>query len=747
MTTFRVIILGLLAVAPIWAQENAENLFQWRGPFQTGVSAEKYENWDFNETPIWKHDLSGRGCPVIVDGRLYSFGYTGSGAEMQIVLACLNAENGELIWEKRVNDFISDTIYSRYGTGSPVVDRETRNVYVMTSTGLFMAFDKDGKPLWEHSLMEEFGRLTFPNGRTGAPVIEGDLVIVRGITSFWGKQGPARDRFYAFDKRSGEAVWSSEPGVAPKDSSFSTPVFETRDGKRVFYAGTGCGNVVCVNACNGKPLWRYQFSKGGVNSTLAVSGEHLVCIHGKENLDTAEEGRMIGLKLPTDLGGDELAVLPASAETWRLPLVSFSSSPAVHNGRTYILTKTGTLACVEVTTGKLLWNKKLDSSNLHSSVLYVDGILYAPLHSGTLYVLRPGDNDAEILHKIQLDGNCLGAPAVWKGHLYVHTTKHLYCFKMNTGKISYAKVDEPVVPAAGKANELMIVPNEILLTPGGKAPLKAFAVDASGFRTGSVTPDTWEPWIPPTAKVKARLNAKMEGNALTASPDAKTSAGMFRATGGGLSGTTRGRVLPSQSLNEDFEGFELSVDHPLDAGVKFAYPPLPWIGGRFKWEVRDLDGNKVLRKTLDRVLFQRATTFIGAPSSQNYTLQADVMTDGNRRIKGDVGLINQRYLISLKGNWNQIEISSNHERIKEAVAFPIKAKTWYTLKTQVNVAADGSGTVRGKAWPRGETEPDAWTIEVRHKIANRKGAPGIFGFSPQSQKPVFVDNIKITPNS
>ena len=68
--------------------------------------------------------------------------------------------------------------------------------------------------------MEEFARLTFPNGRTGGPCIDGDLVIIHAITANWGKHGPARDRFYAFDKHNGDLVWSSTPGITPKDSSF-----------------------------------------------------------------------------------------------------------------------------------------------------------------------------------------------------------------------------------------------------------------------------------------------------------------------------------------------------------------------------------------------------------------------------------------------------------------------------------------------------------------------------------------------
>jgi outer membrane protein assembly factor BamB len=71
--------------------------------------------------------------------------------------------------------------------------------------------------------MEEFGRLTFPNARTASPIIDGDLVITRGITANWGAQGPAADRFYAFDKKTGELVWSSSPSDRPKDNSFSHP--------------------------------------------------------------------------------------------------------------------------------------------------------------------------------------------------------------------------------------------------------------------------------------------------------------------------------------------------------------------------------------------------------------------------------------------------------------------------------------------------------------------------------------------
>ena len=170
---------------------------------------------------------------------------------MQEALVCLDATSGAVLWDRRHSDFISDIVYNRYGVGAACIDPVSGNVFFQTSPGLLLAYDSNGKKIWERSLMEEFARLTFPNGRTGGPCIDGDLVIIHAITANWGKHGPARDRFYAFDKHNGDLVWSSTPGITPKDSSFSPLVFENlEDGRRVFYSGTGCGHVVCIDASN-----------------------------------------------------------------------------------------------------------------------------------------------------------------------------------------------------------------------------------------------------------------------------------------------------------------------------------------------------------------------------------------------------------------------------------------------------------------------------------------------------------------
>jgi hypothetical protein len=165
-----------------------------------------------------------------------------------------------------------------------------------------------------------------------------------------------------------------------------------------------------------------------------------------------------------------------------------------------------------------------------------------------------------------------------------------------------------------------------------------------------------------------------------------------------------------------------------------------------KFQIMNHDGNMVFAKSFERTLFQRATTFIGPSNLSNYTMQADMMTDGSARVKSDVGLVNQRYLIVLRGNGGQLEISSNMERLKEVAPFKMTANTWYVLKTRVDVNPDGSGVVHAKAWEKAQPEPEAWTLEAKVPIAHKNGSPGIFSFTSNNQKRTYFDNVSVTSN-
>ena len=747
--------------------------FSWRGPNQNGTSAEKNlpDTLDAGH-PLWTADFPGQSTAVACQGRLYIMGYLGQGPDLSEGVACFDANTGKKLWQKLYLDFLSDTIYTRYSTSSPAIDPETGNVYIQDTQGIFAGFTSEGRLLWEHSLMEEYGRLTFPNGRTASPVVDRDLVITRGITANWGAQGPAADRFYAFDKTTGQAVWASTPGGQPKDNSYSHPVLAWLEGRRVFYAATGDGAVVCVNARTGEPIFRVPLFKAGINSSLLLhKDDEIIAIYGTPY----EPGQMVGLRIPsiapTNSAGP--VIVPRSqVELWDNEIRTSASSPILVGDRVYVTGETGYLVAVDALTGKLLWRLQLGIEQRNSCPLYADGKIYAPILNdpafsaavgeenaagghGALYVIAPGDTEGKILSRAVLEGRCYGTPTAYNGRIYMQTTQKLYCFGARApASASFETADaapEDKWPEPGAAQSLQITPSELLLQPGDKVSFHARQLDAKGLTVKEVDDPKairWESFIPAAAKVKARMNAAFDADgALVAAPDKTPSAGAFEATLEGLKGYIRGRVLPGLPITEDFQQSALTETTvgESERPTAFAYPPLPWIGARFKFEVREKDGNKCLVKTIDNPFFQRAMVFMGLPDLNNYTIEADVMSEGNKRKMSEVGLINQRYLIVLKGNEKVLEITSNQELLKSDVPFAWAPNEWYHLKARVDVAPDGSGVVRAKAWKRGETEPERWLNEVAVKHANRSGCPGLFGFSPQSMR-VYIDNLSVTAN-
>lgn len=752
---FLSLLAALAALASSGEIRAASGWLHWRGPDQNGVSrgnAKLPESLEFNgPNHRWSYKVRGAGTPVIADGRVYAFGFYGETKDVEETLLCLDAATGRKIWEHRFRDYLSDTTYNRYAIGAPIVDGETGNIYLESTWGHLMAWNRDGKLLWQHSMQEEFGRLTFPNGRTGSLAIDGPLVITDGITANWGADGPARNRFYAFDKITGELVWFSTPGIEPLDSTFATPVFGDLGEQRVFYQGTGCGNVVCVNARTGEPVWRFRLSQSGVNADILLDGPgKLIAVHGKENVDSTHHGRLVSLKIPTEYPkGPKPLVLDHGAENWRNDeFVSFSSSPLLVNGRVYCTIATGSLLCAEAATGKLLWQQKLAPDQLHASPAYADGKLYVPMHPGSVHVIDVSSDRPRILSENKMDAPCLGAPSFYGDAVFVFTKEGLHCF----GHKGAAPVVPPSVAvkpeplSTSPITQIQVVPAEFALTPGQSLKFTVWGLDANGRRVKQVSSEAkFAKFIPPTALVKSEIDGEVAGHVLQVPASAKLSAGQFKVTWNNLSATTRGRVVAGLGYRETFESLPLGQKSP--AGEDVGFPPLPWLGARVKWHVLEKDGGKVAANRLDVILFQRTMNFIGKPDLRNYTFEADVMTDGTRRIMSSVGLVNQRYLIALAANSRILEVTSNHERLKESVPFEAQPNTWYRLKTRVDRDPAGEGGfVRAKLWPKGEPEPAKWTIEVRQEKLHTEGAPAVFAFSPQSQKRVFIDNLAITAN-
>ena len=364
-----------------------------------------------------------------------------------------------------------------------------------------------------------------------------------------------------------------------------------------------------------------------------------------------------------------------------------------------------------------------------------------PWLTRAFYIVRPGEADAEILSRSHVEGNCIGSPSTYGGQLYLHSKEKLYCIGKASDRPTPAPAENRETTVPGAPSRLQLIPAEFAVRPRESLQIKARILDAKGNPLDADTKLHWSLSGAPGIVISDQ-GIVIVGNGTEIGTGSVT----VEAKGLELKASARFRVIPALPYRNDFDS--INLDAQSLRGESFAYPPSTWLGARMRWQVLPTDNaeNQILGNTLDRILFQRSMNFVGHPDMSGYTVAADVMSDGNRRVMSNVGLINQRYLIALIGNWQILEVVSNHDRVKVSVPYRWRPLVWYRLKTRVDVGPDGSGVVRAKVWERDSEEPVAWTIEVPHRQAHTHGAPGIYAFSPQSQKKVFIDNLSIWPS-
>ena len=587
---------------------------------------------------------------------------------------------------------------------------------------------RDGKLLWERSLGEDFGLLTTHGGRTVSPIIDGDLVIVSGVTFQWGQHGRGAHRFMAFDKKTGETMWVSAPGGRPYDTTYAPPIIVNVNGTRLLIQGASDGVVHAIKAQTGEPVWKYEISKRGLNTGVVVHNNTAILTHSEENLASSEMGMMVAVDA-TAKGEIKPEQVKWSVFGWQ----GGFSSPVLDGERLYQIDNGANLAAFDVNTGKQLWLQNLGTIQKASPVL-ADGKLYVGTENGKFFILKPSATGCEILDQDQLGTEALpeaiiGSVAVANGRIYVVSDAGLYCIGgKKTSSHSTAQTGGPAVGTTVSSQAptyVQVVPTELMLKPGDKANFRVRLFDAQGNFVREEPSATWS---------LEQLKGTVENGHFTAGTEAVAQAGLVKATVGNLSGTASVRVFPPLPWSETFDSYAVNSAPPS------------WVSMTLKFAVRELNGNKVLAKlTEGSSLLTRSRAYIGPSDWSNYTVEGDVFATQKRRQQGDAGIIAQRYVLTLFGNQQMLHLEPwqpETQRTK-SVAYAWKPDTWYRLKLQVENLPDGKTRARGKAWPANEPEPAAWMVERIDPIPNRQGAPGIFG---NGLSELYFDNIKVYAN-
>jgi outer membrane protein assembly factor BamB len=705
----------------------AEDWNDWRGPARDGHSEETGlpSSWSpQGENLAWSAPFGGRSAPIVVGNHLYLQNGAGQGASLSERIQAIDVDTGKLLWEHRTNLHASDVPPHRVAWASPVADPDTGNLYTFTVAGTLTGLTPEGQVLWTRSLNEEFGLVTTHGGRTQSPVVEGDLVIVSGLSSGWGDQARGAHRIFAFHKRTGETYWVSSPGGQPYDTTYAPLFAADVDGTRVLMTGAGDGSMLAVKPQTGEPVWRFEISKRGVNTGAIYKDGIVVASHGEENLHTSEMGLLAAIDARAR--GD----IKIESAKWRTEgFLAAYSTPTLDGDRFYVIDIGANLGAFDFATGKELWRTNIGHSQRASPVV-ADGKIYVGSIGGSFYILEPGPNGATVLDKDDLGSEespeeIYASVAVSGGRVYLVTTTSLYAIGPKERRPQAPSMASTLPSGTpGEPAYLQVVPTELVLDPGESVALTARLFDDHGrfVREADATFSL------------EGLQGSVSGKSFTASSEKRFQSGKVLASVGALKGAARVRVVPPLPWKEDFESIP---------GV-----PGAWVNATGKFEIRDaatmpgVGEGKILVKKSDNPFTRRARVFMGPPDWSNYTIEIDAMATRKGRQLGSVGVVAQRYQLTLLGNNQRLELQSWQPEIERTakLAFPWEADKWYHLKLDVRNES-GQVVARGKAWPRGEDEPEGWMVERRDASPNLRGSVGIYADAQPVE--VFFDNLEV----
>jgi outer membrane protein assembly factor BamB len=358
----------------------------------------------------WKAPLPGPGMssPIVWGSRVFltqSLDKEGH----QRALMCFDRKDGKLLWQKVTAYPEKESTYEgepHYASSSPTTDGE-RVVAWFGSAGV-VCYDFQGNLLWQRDL----GKAEQIWGNASSPVLYKDRVFLNF--------GPgARSFLIALDKKTGKDLWKIDQtgsyGEKPSEwyGSWSTPVvLRLPDHDELIMSWPEA--VSAYNPASGELLWTCKGLGKLVYSTPLVTPDVIVAMSG--------------------FGGPYLAVRPGGrgdvTATHRLWLVEEKTPQRVGSGvlvgdHVYILNAIGTIQCIEVKSGKTLWEERAGSASW-GSMVHADGRLYVTNQRGETLVVA-AKPVLEILSRNPLGERSQSSPAISDGQIFVRTYGHLWC--------------------------------------------------------------------------------------------------------------------------------------------------------------------------------------------------------------------------------------------------------------------------------------------------------------------------------
>jgi len=410
-------IIGLSLCFACWLtafdSASGENWVRFRGPTGQGISSEAKlpVTWSATKNIKWKATLPGKGwsSPIVFEDHVFLTTSTEEGVSCGVI--CINRKDGSMAWKTEVHRQKPGPMRKQnsYATPTPVTDG--KHVYSVFYDGTVTAVDFSGKLVWKNSEVKFFSL----HGLGASPILANGQVIIpfdgssREETKVGWKIPWEKAVVLALDAENGSVRWKGKRGKSRV--GHVTPILVNNGGQLV---SAGGDRVQGFDPATGKRIWSVYSQGEGVTPSPVVGDGLIYTSSGFE----APTLRAIRLGGKGDVTKTHIAWEQKGG-------VAALSSLLYIKPYLYSISRDNILHCIEASSGKIAWRKRL-SGTYWASPVYADGRIYILSEEGVTLVLRPGPKYDEVALN-DISDTCFASMAVSQGNFYIRSAQKLYC--------------------------------------------------------------------------------------------------------------------------------------------------------------------------------------------------------------------------------------------------------------------------------------------------------------------------------
>ena len=410
-----IFLIGLALLSPASSMAADTNWPNWRGASENGsTSIGSYVTKFDNEKNVkWKTKLPAKGCstPIVWKDQIIITSPDGKND----TLVSFNW-GGKKLWQTTVGNERAGK--HRNGSGSnPSAITDGKLLFAYFKSGNLAGFTLDGKLIWKTNLQQRFARDTLYWDIGTSPVLTSKHVVLAVMHS-------GESYLAAFNKRTGELAWKESRNYKTPvecDHSYATPHVIEYQGREAIVVW-GAERLTIHNASNGKLFWTCE----GFNPDQRANWVQVASSVLDRNMAIVPYGRgkhIAGIELSGD------GNVTKSNRKWTLNGTgSFVPTPAIQDGKIYVLGDRGQVVCLDVKNGKKLWSGEFPKhrASYYASPTVADGKIYATREDGVIMVASITDG-FKFLSENNMGERIIATTVAVRDQLLIRGEKHLFC--------------------------------------------------------------------------------------------------------------------------------------------------------------------------------------------------------------------------------------------------------------------------------------------------------------------------------